>query len=93
MAVQALLGRFVVIGADQHDPVHPRLLRLLRQLDGGFGVVAARSGDHFDPAVHLPAHPAEKLQLFLLLEGRRLPGGTGHHEGIRSRLNQMFNKF
>ena len=82
MAVEALLGRPVVIGGDDERHVGAEALRDLRQLDGLLGAVGPRSRDDG----HLVAHPfdGQRDHPFVLLvgEGGGLARGAAGDDAV-----------
>ena len=87
MAVVAFLRRLVVIGTDQERAVGADALGEARQADGLAGAVGAGAGHHLDPARRPLADGGDDALVLLMVQGRRLAGGTHGGQAVGALLD------
>ena len=90
---EAGLAGLVVVGGDMEQGVGSGVLGVLRQVDGGGGVVRARAGNHLYPVVHPLDAELHGGDVFPDGHGGRLAGGAADahrvHAGFDLSVDQL----
>ncbi len=84
MLKQALLGRLVVIWRHLQRAIRARLLRVLRQVDGFAGRIAAGAGEHFDFAAGKLDGQLDDMDVFVVVESGRFARGADGDNAINA---------
>ena len=82
MGIQAVLGGLVVVRRDQQDRVRAQLFRFFGHHDRVGRIVGAGARDDRSPTFDDLYRPADGLQMFIILQGRRFAGCTADNEGV-----------
>ncbi len=88
-------ARAVVIRIDGQQPVGPERRGGLRELDRVAGVVGADPGDHRLPRViraHLVDHELDEAEVLVVIERRRLTGGSAHHDTVTAVAEEVLKQ-
>ena len=84
IVAEALLGALVIIGGHMEEGVGAGVLGVLREVDRGGGVVAARAGDDLYPVVDVLDAEIDGGDVLPQAQGGALAGGPQDADGIHA---------